>query len=92
VTSRASRIFLDPSFDRKQDAAMLGQTWLEQVSKGSWMCIAAASLASTLGARTGKAMTMAPSSTTAARAERDLSMWGADFGCLNPAGFGGSLH
>jgi hypothetical protein len=45
-----------------------------------------------LGARTGKAMTMAPSSTTAARAERDLSMWVADFGCLNPAGFGGSLH
>jgi len=92
VTRRASRIFLDPSFDRKQDVAMSGQTSLEQLSKVSLICGPAASLASTLGARTGKAMTRAPSSTNAARAEKDLNMWGADFGCLNPTGFGGSHH
>lgn len=76
VTSRASRIFLDPSFDRKQDVAMSGQTWLEQLSTVSLICGAAASLASTLGARTGKAITRPPSSTTAARAEKELNMWG----------------
>src|SRR5215207_2620313 len=92
VTSRASRIFVSPPVVRKQAAAMSGQICVAQPGNGAWTCrrsplaSAAVSLASTLGARAGKAITEAPRSATTARAERDLSMWGtSDFGCLDPA-------
>jgi hypothetical protein len=98
VTRRASRIFVVPSAVRKQDAAMWGQTCVAQVICGSANCrrsplaSAANSLASTFGAKTGKAITAEPRSRTTARAEKDLNIWEADFGWPQPHRARGSRH
>jgi hypothetical protein len=94
VTRRTSKIFVVPSAVRKQDAAMWGQTCVAQVVSGSANCrrspLASAtnSLASTFGAKTGKAITAEPRSRTTARAEKDLNIWEADFGGRNPTALG----
>ena len=99
VTRRASRIFGPSPAVHKQDAAMSGQTCVAQVSEGARTCrrspfaSAAASLASTLGARAGKAITAVPRSMTTARAEKDLNIVGVlTLVGLNPTAFGDSHH
>lgn len=91
VTRRASRIFAPESCFRKQEAAKSGQTCVEQfeevarTSTRSPLARAATSPASSLGAKPGNAITEAPTSTSIANAERDLTIWGLLTCWLDPS-------
>src|SRR3981081_3514049 len=82
VTRRASRIFpLEPLLCR-QETGRPGQTALEQLkatpltSSRSPFASTAASLASTLGAKPGRAITEAPRSAKISRTAKDLTILG----------------
>src|ERR1700722_7250740 len=82
VTRRACRIFAPEFAFRRQEAAISGQTWVEQFEAATWsssrsaLASAAGSPASTFGAKPGKAITAAPRMKKIARAERDLTISG----------------
>jgi hypothetical protein len=94
VTRRASTILAPEVPFRRQGAASSGQTCVEQftaatlTSSRSALASTAVSLASTAGAKPGKAITDAPSRANIKKAERDLTIWRLLTFQGNPAALG----